>query len=72
MNVPVVWINYNPDRPAGPDPYWDNAIVDWLLSDAWVPGMPTFTYHWSFEDVQPLSGVVVVTPGHYGPEGVRR
>ena len=72
MNVPVVWVNYNPDRPAGPTPYWDNAIVDWLLTDAWAPGMPTFTYHWSFEDVHPSSGVVVVTPGHYGREGIRR
>ncbi len=72
MNVPVVWVNYNPDRPAGPDPYWDNAIVDWLLTDAWAPGMPTFTYHWSFEDVHPSSGVIVVTPGHYGREGIRQ
>ena len=72
MNVPVIWINYNPDRPAGPDPYWDNAIVDWLLSEAWVPGMPTFTFHRSFDEVEASEGVVVVTPGHYGSEGIAR
>jgi hypothetical protein len=65
-----VWINFNPDRPAGPDVYWDNAIIKWLLSEAWVPGMPTFTHHTTFDQVPDDEGCVVVTPGHYGAEGI--
>lgn len=73
MTIPVVWYSDNPE--AINRGYWDQAIIEDLLSGAaWAPpGMPAFRHVESIHDTERGEGAVVVVPArhHADPHRVR-